>query len=68
MFFNLKYEELDAIFFIRVPIAFYFGHYTMVLTVLFLARGRHYFQDTLTNHVIMGVLFSIILPVCDEQG
>ena len=43
-------------------------HYTMVLTVLFLARVRHYFQDTLTNHVIMGVLFSIILPVRNEQG
>ena len=40
-----------------------FHHYTMVLPVLFLARGRHYLQDALTNHVIMGVLFSIILPV-----
>ena len=45
-----------------------YPHYTMVLPVLFLARGRHFFQDASANHVIMGVLFSIILPVCERTG
>ena len=44
------------------------SHYTPVLPVLLLSRGRHFIQDTYANRGIMIVLFFIITPVCNTTS
>ena len=42
-------------------------HYYMVLPLLLLLGGKHFIQDRLENHGIMGVLFFRMPPVQNQK-